>query len=263
MVLRTLEEINIEFLFERISPYDGAKAGATGTAIAEKKPAQILPPFIKSKLRLPVSLLAVKWPRPRLPRLPKIWNKSKDSGPAAIISSALFYLAILILLLTTVLAGGDSGAPKMILGYSYFTVLTSSMQDEIPQGSFILVRRVEARDLQAGDNITYMRDAATSVTHKIVQVYENYDNSGMRGFQTQGVNNEHPDNDIVSASNVLGKVVMVLPAVGATIMNLRANIQLVFIVFGLFVILSFCIRWLSARPGKQHSTTRSQKTAAS
>jgi hypothetical protein len=88
----------------------------------------------------------------------------------------------------------------------------------------------------------------------------------MRGFQTQGVNNQRPDDDIVYEKNVLGKVVVVLPQLGTLIMTLRAHMHLVFLMFGLFVITSFCIRWLLAKPHKRRAEQEIpalHKTAAS
>ena len=160
------------------------------------------------------------------------------------ISDALFYTAIVIILLSLMASCVHGGAPRTLLGYSYFTVLTPSMQDEIPQGAFILVHRTDPQKLGIGDNITYMRDQSTSVTHKIINVIENYQGSGVRGFQTKGVNNTAPDNGIVEAQNVVGKVIFVLPFLGAIVAALKTNIFLVVLLFGLFLILSFCLRWL-------------------
>ena len=169
-------------------------------------------------------------------------------GKFAVISDILFYLAMLMLLITVLTSGGNSGSPKVIMGHSYFTVLSSSMQDEIPKGSFILVRRTNPRELRIGDNITFMRDRYTSVTHKITDIYEDYQKSSAIGFQTKGVNNIAPDKEIVYESNVVGKVIFVLPLAGAAISWLGAHLYIVLIIFGLFVILSFCLRGLFSKP---------------
>jgi signal peptidase len=179
-------------------------------------------------------------------------SKKKKRGTVAIISDILFYLAILVVLATTALAGQGDGTPKMILGYADFTVLTSSMEGEIPKGSFILVHRTDSQSLQVGDNITFMRDASTSVTHKIIDIYEDYQDSGDRGFQTKGVHNTNPDKDIVYADKIIGKVVLVIPFVGALLLYLRSNLHLVFIIFGVFILLSFCLRWLFAKTKKRN-----------
>jgi len=184
------------------------------------------------------------------PAEPDKQAEKKKRGIVAVISDILFYLAILTVLVS-VLTSGQNGAPKMFMGYSYFTVLTSSMHDEIPRGSFIIVHKTDPRKLNTGDNITYMRDASTSVTHKINKIYENYRNSGTRGFQTKGVNNAEPDREIVYEANIVGKVILAIPGAGAVISALRADIYIVFIIFILCVILSFLIRILFANPKKK------------
>jgi len=135
------------------------------------------------------------------------------------------------------------------MGYSHFTVLSSSMHNEIPKGSFILVQDTPAKELQIGDNIAFMRDRSTLVAHKIIDIDEDYQESGARGFMTQGVNNDYPDNEIVSAIDVLGKVVFTLPVAGSALLYLKNNIHLAFISLGLFVILSLYLRGLLAKRG--------------
>jgi len=186
-------------------------------------------------------------------------GQKKQRSIFALISDMLFYLAIftvLVAILTSAPVNG-SGSAKMVMGYSYFTVLTRSMQDEIPKGSFILVKQTDPQDLNIGDNITFMKDANTSVTHKIADIYENYEDSGVRGFQTKGVNNPYPDKDIVYESNIIGKVILVLPSVGAAISYIRANIYIVFIIFGLCILLSFLLRGLFGKSSKSSGYSNS------
>jgi signal peptidase len=168
----------------------------------------------------------------------------------SIVSDVFFYVAILIIFIQILTSDGTSGAPKMIFRYSFFTVVSESMQDEIPKGSFIVVRRTEPAQLSIGDNITYMRDSSTSVTHQIIDIYEDFQGGGSRGFQTKGVNNLNPDPGIVHESNVLGKVVFVIPVAGAIISYLNTNILLLVVIFVLCIILSFSLRGLFAKPRK-------------
>jgi len=132
----------------------------------------------------------------------------------------------------------------MIMGYSYFTVLTPSMQGEIPKGSFILVKQTDPQGLKVGDNVTYMQNASATITHKIVDIYEDYGDSGARGFQTQGVNNPSPDKEIVYAKNIVGKVMFSLPRAGAVISYLGTHIYIVFIIFGLCILPPLLLRGL-------------------
>jgi signal peptidase len=169
-------------------------------------------------------------------------RSKKRRGLFAAISDIVFSLAIIMILFVVLISGSDRGQPKSFFSYSYFAVVTASMQDEIPQGSFILVKQMDPTALEVGDNITYMVDQSTSVTHKVVDIYEDYDSSGARGFKTKGVNNANPDKEIVYEANVVGKVVLVLPVVGAFLTNLSENVFLVFIIFGLCILLSFVLR---------------------
>jgi signal peptidase len=120
----------------------------------------------------------------------------------------LFYTGLAIALIVIfAFYNGGSGAPRSFMGYSAMRVLTESMQDEIPKDSLIVTKNVGAGTLEIGDDITFLVDADTTVTHRIIAIQENYANTGMRGFQTQGIMNSSPDREIVAAQNVVGKVV--------------------------------------------------------
>ena len=164
----------------------------------------------------------------------------------SIISDLLFYLAFIVVLLYILTSGTNGGTPRTLGGYSWFTVVSRSMQDEIPKGSFILVKKT--KDLAIGDNITFMRDSATSVTHKITAFYDNEDEHGSRGYQTQGLSNDYPDEAIVYDANIIGKVIYVLPEAGVLMTWLGANIHIVLLFYGLGVAFSFCIRGLFDKP---------------
>lgn len=127
-------------------------------------------------------------------------------GIAYIVGNIGFYLAIALLLVGAVLIrSAQNGAPVRIAGYSGLLVLSESMQDVIPKGSFILTKAVDAKSLQIGDDITFMTNPTTSVTHRILDIRSQED--GTVAFQTKGVNNQDPDRDLVAEVNVVGKVV--------------------------------------------------------
>lgn len=133
---------------------------------------------------------------------------SKKNKAWKIIGEVVFYglLVLLILSALFIRTAGD-GAPKSLAGYSGMIVLTESMQSEIPKGSLVIAKQVDGNTLEIGDDITYMANQTTSVTHRIVGIVENYENTGERAFETQGVMNDRPDNQLVPAVNVVGKVV--------------------------------------------------------
>ena len=182
----------------------------------------------------------------------KVKPAKKNRGALKLLADVLFYAAIFAVLVSAVMSSHD-GAPKTVMGYSYYTVLTSSMQSEIPKGSFILVRRTDPAGLNVGDDITFIRGRGATVTHRIVGIDEDYQGSGARGFITKGVNNVNPDKDVVLGKDVVGKVILTLPAMGAVISYLNENIFLVFIMYGLCILLSFCLRGIFVKGGAAYA----------
>ncbi|MFR3483522.1 MAG: signal peptidase I, partial [Clostridia bacterium] len=140
-------------------------------------------------------------------------SASAKAGPkkgraGKIIGECVFYGLLLLLILSAVFVRTTSdGSPRSLAGYSGMIVLTESMQSEIPKGSLVITKTVDPQSLQIGDDITYMANQTTSVTHRIVGITENYENTGQRAFQTQGIMNREPDKQMVPAVNVVGKVV--------------------------------------------------------
>lgn len=160
-------------------------------------------------------------------------------------SDFLFYFAIIVILYSVLSLDAADGRHHSFMGYSYFTVMSSSMSNEIPKGSLIFVRRTDAGLLKEGDNITYLREGGTTVTHKIIEVFDNYLATNERGFVTKGNNNANPDPNVVHADAVIGKVVMVLPRVGAIVISIGENVHIVLIIFLLCSALSFSLRGIS------------------
>lgn len=139
-------------------------------------------------------------------------NKDPSNNPGGekkgVFWDVVFYGALIVLVLGVLLIkSGGNGAPVSIAGFSIHNVLTASMQDEIPQGSLVLTRQVDPDTLQIGDDITYMRDENTTITHRIVGIIEDYADTGQRAFETQGIMNREADSQPVPAANVVGKVI--------------------------------------------------------
>lgn len=119
------------------------------------------------------------------------------------------FYAVLVALVIGVLVfkGSGNGTPTSFAGYSAFTVLSESMQSEIPKGSLVITKQVEPQSLNIGDDITYMNGPDTTVTHRIVGIIEQYQDTGQRAFITKGIMNSDPDKNPVPAVNIVGKVV--------------------------------------------------------
>ena len=168
---------------------------------------------------------------------------TKDkSKKASIISDVIFYMTLIMLVaLAFVFSGGD-GSSRQLGGYRLFEVLTSSMESVYPRGSIILVKETPAGELVVGDDITFLREDNSIVTHRIIEIEENYEGTGNRGFVTQGVDNAAPDEEVVLAQNVVGRVVRGFPRVGTILNWIGSNLWLVLFLFLSLMSLSFFIK---------------------
>jgi signal peptidase len=145
----------------------------------------------------------------------------------------IILVAVLSLVLTN---SNDASAPRQLFGYSAMTILTHSMDDVYPQHSLIIVKKLDPETVQVGDDITFLRKDNVTATHRVINIYENYNDWGMRGFQTKGTNNPAPDVEIVAAKNIVGKVLICIPKLGIIIKTIRANIIMTAVLLALFVV---------------------------
>ena len=171
----------------------------------------------------------------------------RKSSPTKKIAQIMFtivsYVFLLVVIAGVALFGGDTSGntpPRDILGlgYSSMIVLSGSMQREYPRGSMILTRQVDPDTLEIGDDITFLSDRGNRVvTHRIVGIYENYDNRE-RGFRTQGIENSRADYEVVRSANIVGQVIFSSLAIGQGVTFVRSNI---IFIMGAIILLSVAI----------------------
>ncbi|MBQ8401182.1 MAG: signal peptidase I [Clostridia bacterium] len=185
-----------------------AASVSTGTIPVQRKPqTTVQPQKTDSDLRKQPVRKEVKHTGRKRPHLDPPEQEDKP-GKLGKLGDILFYVALVVIVGAVIIMSLTSGdGVKTFLGHSVFFVKTSSMEDVYPKGSMIITRQVDVSELEVGDDITYMTNETTTITHRIISIIENYENTGERGFKTQGVMNKNPDKDIVSAANVVGKVI--------------------------------------------------------
>ncbi|MCL2865550.1 MAG: signal peptidase I [Lachnospiraceae bacterium] len=149
----------------------------------------------------------------------------------------LFYISLVVILVSVffLTRGNDAGIPRHLMGFSVMRILTTSMQSELPQHSLIITRQVDPAEIQIGDDLTFMVDENTTFTHRVILIYENYLESGQRGFQTQGVENARPDSSIVRPENIIGRVVWHSFLIGRTMYFIREHVLLIGIFAALLI----------------------------
>lgn len=162
----------------------------------------------------------------------------KEKKKFSWVGEFLFYVFLVFIVLGLLLIKtNSSGRPTSFAGYSMFTVLTSSMEDEIPKGSLVITKNVDANSLKIGDDITYMSSETSTITHRIIAIVEKDEKTGKRAFETKGTMNEKADKDLVPSSNIVGKVVFHSKSLGDLAFFVSKNWPL--IIFSLVVIFIF------------------------
>ena len=101
-----------------------------------------------------------------------------------------------------------------LVGLQPFVVLSGSMEPKYHVGSLIYVKSVDYKQLRVGDDITYMLDKDTVVTHRIIEVLVDEENPETLRYFTQGIANEVPDGTSVQYKNIIGKPVFTIPYLG-------------------------------------------------
>ncbi len=100
--------------------------------------------------------------------------KKTKSGAIKIILSSLWWMLLicLALLLVTVIGAKMRGEVPKVFGYSVMRIVSGSMEDEIPTGSYILVKECDPADVKKGDIISFYSDDKSILgypnTHKVV-----------------------------------------------------------------------------------------------
>lgn len=125
-----------------------------------------------------------------------IWN---------VISSLL---VAVVVLLAVALVG------VRLIGLKPFVVLSGSMEPEYHVGSLIYVKETDYKQLQVGDDITYMLDEDTVVTHRIIEVLVDENDPEVLRYFTQGIANDVPDATSVHYKNIIGKPLFSIPYLG-------------------------------------------------
>ena len=102
-----------------------------------------------------------------------------------------------------------------IAGFRTFTVMSGSMEPKLPVGALIYVKPVNYYDLKVGDVISFVANKEnTVVTHRIVDIEIDENDSSIWRFRTQGDANTAPDAQLVHCKNVLGTPIITIPHLG-------------------------------------------------
>lgn len=149
-------------------------------------------------------------------------------------AAKILNLAVTVLLIVLIGCQAYSLLAKQVLGKPYAgvfglhmaVVLSGSMEPAISPNDLILVR--DQKDYQVGDIVMY-QTPGLPVTHRIVAEEET-------GIVTKGDANNTADAPIIQ-SQIIGKVILVIPAVGAVMKALQTPLGMLCLVVLLLVLI--------------------------
>ena len=197
-------------------------------------------------------------PPPQIIRDTPIWSREpepergqeKTGGVWKTVSNAVFY-AVLALIVVGAVIFSDQSNGRPFFGFSYFEVLSGSMESVIPRGSLVIAQHVPAAGIRPGDIVTFINSNEESITHGVLRVIPNFDGNGTLGFQTKGTDNPLPDEDIVGAGNVIGVVKLHVKGLGFPLRYVKDNIRYVFLFSILILLASIAVRVFLAERKKE------------
>ena len=130
------------------------------------------------------------------------------AGIVIIWNAVTTVLVGLVVLLAVLLVGAR------LVGFQVFAVLSGSMEPTYHVGSVIYVRKTPTEEITEGDPITFMLDADTVATHRVVEVVPDAEDPSVVWFRTKGDANTSPDGALVHCRNVLGVPKFSIPYLG-------------------------------------------------
>ncbi|USK35858.1 signal peptidase I [Bacillus sp. F19] len=123
----------------------------------------------------------------------------------------IFVLLIVYIGVTVYQSSKTPGSLPSFFGYTPLTVLSNSMQPHLQSGDLVLIKRVEFKDIEVNDVITFKESDTKFITHRVIDEKEQ---NGQAGFVTKGDNNNVEDSMIVMKDHLVGKQVASIPKLG-------------------------------------------------
>ena len=133
-------------------------------------------------------------------------KKRNRKSPVCVLCSTLGTVILILMILLCI----PFTLPRLLECQAY-TVVSGSMEPEIPVGSLVYTRSAEPEEAKIGDVIAFYggRDANAIITHRVVE------NRVIMGqFITKGDANQTNDMNPVSYEQFIGRVELTVPHMG-------------------------------------------------
>ena len=194
-----------------------------------------------------------------------IKSNAKVARAAKKVCGALWWVALAVLaaVMFSIIGAKMQGKVPRILGYSVVKIISGSMEDTIPEGTYILVKKIAPEDVKRDDVICfYSSDPAISGlpnTHRVVKDPIITDN-GIE-YVTMGDANAGEDKYTAKGEDLIGRYVKPLDGLGAFVSMLDGGgMTVLFVALQLMVLAMVISTFLRARKEAMADATENKNS---
>ena len=131
--------------------------------------------------------------------------------------------AIMLAVLAAVVGVVALVAGPRLVGWQGVIVLSGSMEPTLKVGGIAFIELLsDPEEVRIGDIVTYrsLQDSDKRISHRVIEII---DDEGHLSYRTKGDNSELPDQQLIPAENLVGKVRFHLPYLGHVVEGLRSR----------------------------------------
>lgn len=121
------------------------------------------------------------------------------------------------------------------LGIKTYVIISGSMQPELDIGDIVVVKKVEKKQLNKGDIISF-RQGQNVITHRIYDI--TLEENELK-IQTKGDNNNTKDEGIITYNDIEGKVIKKVSKLGNIVITLKGKKIILIIILIIYVYLIY------------------------
>lgn len=190
-------------------------------------------------------------------------EKTRGYRAFSVIRTVVIYILSACIIIAAILFATDKSPQKSMFGYRYYVVLTPSMEPELSVGDVVVVKLSNADEINEGDVITFNPSSENDayLTHRVTQVLEDYQGTGVTCFRTKGDANDTEDSFLIDSSRLIGKEAFHIPGIGYIIRFVQLKWYFVIpLVIMIFVFLELIKVYLSSnREDDEESVSKPEK----
>ena len=143
----------------------------------------------------------------------------------------------------------NPGKIPSFFGYKNFTIVSRSMEDTINVNDVIVVKEVPKSEIKKNDIIAFYQGREV-ITHRVIDII---DENGIICYRTKGDNNIHPDDKLVSYSQVEGKYQFKIAGFGIVLRVLKSPVTIIMLII---ILILNCIYGYNYRRKKEMRTKK-------